>query len=393
MDPLIQRFDAVLRNDLVFCEHRGVAYQANMRHRTTSYGADYLKKVDSYDNTTIGKAVNAGRVEMMKRHLPAGASVLDWGAGSGAMVRDARGAGFAALGYEVMLPAVERLKSAEWWGEDPRAFDALTFWDSLEHIEDPQLILSAIPKGRHCFVSLPIFDKLKSIYRSKHYRPGEHLYYFTEQGFVDWMALWGFRLLETSAHEIDAGREAIGAFAFIRDLPDYHDHIAAYQQIHATRFYGSSATELHLGAITGIVKRHKPTSIIDYGCGRSDLLAHFYLDGARKLARYDPAIPTFKSMPEGCFDLALCCDVMEHVPMASVDRVLREVRRFSGAAVFTISTKPSRAKLPDGRNAHVTLLRESEWTAWLQYYWGSVVAEPTQWEHELMLLAGGFRGR
>jgi hypothetical protein len=32
------------------------------------------------------------------------------------------------------------------------------------------------------------------------------------------MGLYGFRLLEMSSHEVDAGRESIGAFAFCRDF-------------------------------------------------------------------------------------------------------------------------------------------------------------------------------
>ncbi len=207
-------------------------------------------------------------------------------------------------------------------------------------------------------------------------------------GFTDYMALYGLRLLEVSAHETDAGRESIGAFAFRKDLPDYHDHVLAYQEMHATRFYGSSATELHLAAAASVVKDLKPNSILDFGCGRSDLVAHFWKDGARRIERYDPAIPALKKMPEGRFDLVVCCDVLEHIPMASVDRVLDDIRAKSDTVFFTISTKLARARLPDGRNAHVTLLTSSEWTRWLKDKFGSVKALPSKLDHELVLLAG-----
>lgn len=206
-------------------------------------------------------------------------------------------------------------------------------------------------------------------------------------GFTDWMALWGFRLAEESNHEVEAGRESIGAFAFVKDLPDYHDHIAAYGDMHASRYYGSSAVELHLDTIATLVRELKPMSILDYGCGRSDLVAHFWRDGNRRIARYDPAIPTFKSMPEGVFDLVLLCDVMEHVPMAGVDVVLNQARAKASAAILTISTKLARAKLPDGRNAHVTLLRKTEWVRWIASYWPDVREIPSKWDHELILVA------
>lgn len=388
MDRLIKRWDAVQDADLMICARHGVAYQANMAAGRQPYGDDYLAKVDAYDGSAIGKAVNAGRCALLVRHLIAGASVIDIGAGSGAFIRDAAAAGFAVKGYEVINQAVDRLKNVNLYAEDPYEFDAITLWDTIEHLEDPHLRLQQVRKGAFVFVSIPVFVDLNRIRESKHYRPGEHLYYWTSEGFTDWMALYGFRLLEQSAHETAAGRDSIGAYAFKRDLPDYHDHLAAYQVMHSTSHYGSSAAELHLEAVADVVRTLKPKSILDYGCGRSDLAAHFWLDGERRIERYDPAIPTWKSMPAGMFDLILCCDVMEHVPMCGVERVLAEVRDKGTTALFTISTKLARAKLPDGRNAHVTLLTQSEWVRWVSSVFGKIEILPSKWEHELVMLAG-----
>ncbi len=388
MDRLIRRFDGVPDEDLMLCEHRGIAYQADMARGRIGYGDNYLAKIDAYDGSETGKAVNAGRVALLSCHLPAGASVMDIGAGSGAFMRDATAAGFMVKGYEVINQVIERLKKANLWAEDPYQFDAVTLWDTIEHLEDPHLRLQQVRKGAYLFASVPVFEDLKRIRESKHYRPGEHLYYWTIKGFRDWMALYGFRMIEFSRHEMDAGRESIGAFAFRRDLPDYHDHLAAYLEIHSTRHYGSSSAELHLEAIAEIVRSLKPRSILDYGCGRSDLAAHFWLDGERRIERYDPAIPRWKDMPRGMFDLVFCCDVLEHIPMSGVERVLAEVRDKGVIAVFTISTKPARAKLPDGRNAHVTLLTRSEWMRWVSEVFGKLETLPSKWEHELVLLAG-----
>jgi len=63
----------------------------------------------------------------------------------------------------------------------------------------------------------PIFPDLTAIRASKHYRPGEHLYYFTEDGLVRWMALHGFLLRERNDFETRAGRDSILSFAFLRD--------------------------------------------------------------------------------------------------------------------------------------------------------------------------------
>lgn len=385
MDSIIKRFDGVVDNDLVICP-RGVAYQRNMKYRV-AYGDDYLRKFAAYDEG-ISKAVNAGRCEFMLQHVPAGGRVLDIGAGDGAFVRAAGFAGFDAYGFDIIPSAAKALSDAKVYAEDPSDFDAVTLWDVIEHMDMPETRLKAIRKHAHVFVSLPIFDDLTRIRESKHYRPGEHLYYWTEQGFINYMAGRGFRLVGKSAHETQAGRESIGAFAFCRDLPDYHDHIALYKQMHSERYYGGSATELHLEDVAKVVRQIGPKSIIDFGCGRSDIASYFYLDGKRKIAKYDPAIPMFSPMPEGRFDLALCLDLMEHIPISSVDRILAEIREKASSVFFTISTKPARAKLPDGRNAHVTLLTKSEWTRWIADVFKSAKELPSKWDHELILLTG-----
>ena len=102
MDSLIARFPGKPDADLVICEAHGVAYQADMTAQRVPYGADYLAKVQAYEGSPIATKVHAGRLQMLRRHLKPGASLLDWGAGSGEFVRDARGAGYAAKGFDVI---------------------------------------------------------------------------------------------------------------------------------------------------------------------------------------------------------------------------------------------------------------------------------------------------
>jgi hypothetical protein len=384
---LIKRFDCSRDADLRLCLHRGVAYQKDMSAAPIAYDDAYHDHYQALEGSAIASPLNAARVAMLARHAAEGATVLDIGAGCGTFVRAARSWGFAAKGFDIIPKTVEHLKAIDAFADNPDGFDAVTFWDSLEHIEEPETVLKRINRGAIVLVAIPIFDDLTRIRESKHYKPGEHLYYFTREGFIDWMAAYGFRLIEQSSHETDAGRDSIGAFAFRRDLPDYHDHIAAYSEMHSARFYGSSATELHLDTVARVVKEINPASILDYGCGRSDLLAHFWLDGQRRLERYDPAIPAFKRMSGTRVALVLCCDVMEHIPVASVDRVLAEIKEKSARALFTISTKLARAKLPDGRNAHVTLMTRDEWKRWIGDYFGGVREIPSGYEHEIVLLA------
>jgi hypothetical protein len=218
VDKVIAGFAAVADGDLSICETRGIAYQRDMRAGRVQYDAPYMAKVDAYEDSPVAVAVNAGRCALIARHLKRGAWVLDYGAGSGAFVRDAAKAGFYANGFDVMRQAKKRLFEAGVYADDPSGFDAVTLWDTLEHLEDPGHVLRQVRLGGRLFVSIPVFGDLRRIRDSRHYRPGEHLYYFTVDGFTEWIANYGFRLLEYSLHEIQAGRENIGAFAFVRDL-------------------------------------------------------------------------------------------------------------------------------------------------------------------------------
>ncbi len=216
MDPFIATFAAQPDDDLMLCEADGVAYQADMRTGRVPYSDTYWQKVSAYENGYVANAVNRGRCEMLAFHLKPGASVLDIGAGTGAFVRAANAAGFRASGFDVMPRAIERLKAEGLYDTDVESFDAVTMWDSLEHMESPADWLRRVPRDGWLFLSLPVFKSLSNIRASKHYRPGEHLTYWTAEGLIDWLRHYGFRIACRSNHEIAAGRESIGAFGFRR---------------------------------------------------------------------------------------------------------------------------------------------------------------------------------
>jgi len=86
----------------------------------------------------------------------------------------------------------------------------------IEHLPDPWVYFRHISLHAQLFCSIPLFYGLGGIRTSKHYRPNEHLYYFTEEGFRGWMEMHGFMCLDMQSFEIDAGRESIYSFAFKR---------------------------------------------------------------------------------------------------------------------------------------------------------------------------------
>jgi hypothetical protein len=54
------------------------------------------------------------------------------------------------------------------------------------------------------------------IAQSRHFKPGEHYWYFTTAGLIAWFWKLGFTCREANSMETMAGREDIGTFVFQR---------------------------------------------------------------------------------------------------------------------------------------------------------------------------------
>lgn len=193
----------------MFCYDDGVAYQDGLEV-AVAYDAAYFAKCASYDRA-IAQRVNAARCALVARHYQG--RVLDVGAGAGQFVA----ARPDTFGFDVNPATVAQLERVGLYADNFEAFNAFTFWDVLEHVPAPQDYFDRIGVGAYVFVSIPIVRSLYGLRASKHYRPGEHLYYFTWGGFLCWARTYGFRLLECNADEVAAGREGIQSFAFVRE--------------------------------------------------------------------------------------------------------------------------------------------------------------------------------
>lgn len=210
LDRFIAAMPAEEDGDLMLCREHGVAYQRNRQH-IVAYDEPYYAKCAAYGGHEIERRIIAGRLDMVARRV-AGNRVLDVGIGSGAFLK----ARPNTWGCDVNPVAIEWLKRNDLWSERLDHFAGVTFWDVVEHIAVPEMYLRQIQLHAFAFFSIPVFYGLGGIRLSKHYRPGEHLYYFEDHGFIAWMEMHGFMLLEQSDFEIQAGRESINSFAFKR---------------------------------------------------------------------------------------------------------------------------------------------------------------------------------
>ena len=63
---------------------------------------------------------------------------------------------------------------------------------------------------------MPIYRDQAHCLASKHFKPGEHLHYWTREGLLLWMGRLGFVCIEHNDAESRIGREGIESFAFRR---------------------------------------------------------------------------------------------------------------------------------------------------------------------------------
>lgn len=105
--------------------------------------------------------------------------ILDIGYGDGEFIRQASRAGFFTMGYDshtddIGVPVVKELT--------PGLFDIVTMFDSFEHMADLSEPFKAAPKMFVVTVPwLPEGVTDESIKAWRHYKPNEHLHYFTEK--------------------------------------------------------------------------------------------------------------------------------------------------------------------------------------------------------------------
>ena len=105
--------------------------------------------------------------------------VLDFGSGVG-WFRAFRPDGIEVDTYDINTHSPQT-------GIIRRKYDLITFWDVLEHIKDLIDLQPLFRMTRYIAMSVPLLPDGKELKLWKHYRPGEHLRYFS---LKDWDKLF-----------------------------------------------------------------------------------------------------------------------------------------------------------------------------------------------------------
>jgi hypothetical protein len=164
-------FEDLLR--CIVCGHTFQRSRAITVQYDIHYVSNYLRKPEV--------AMSHLRTGFLKGFVKNG-KLFDVGYGTGAFLRTAGTVGFDAYGCDIH--GVDRgiqekplISDDEW--------DAVTFFDSLEHFPDLSVIRQLNRRARLILVSLPktprFFPECK---KWRHYKPGEHLHYFSEESLA-----------------------------------------------------------------------------------------------------------------------------------------------------------------------------------------------------------------
>lgn len=140
-------------------------------------------------------------------------------------------------------------------------------------------------------------------------------------------------------------------------------------------FDGSSILPL-INTIINDINKKLSVTILDYGCGNGSHWDKKVLDGFKttltekigcklqSFYRYDPGKKEYNRKPSCKFDMIICTDVLEHIPLTEIPSVLNEINSYlydDGIIYMSINTKLSSNCFINGENMHITILEPKKW--------------------------------
>lgn len=126
--------------------------------------------------------------------------VLDYGCGCG-WFRAWRPKGVEVYSYDISdYPQT---------GIELAIYDVVCFWDVIEHIPDFSKIEPVLALAKHVAATLPLLPEQETFNGWKHFKPGEHLHYFSESTLNALFARYGFRLKKSGQPECPPRKDII----------------------------------------------------------------------------------------------------------------------------------------------------------------------------------------
>ncbi len=140
------------------------------------------------------------------------------------------------------------------------------------------------------------------------------------------------------------------------------------------KLFRGQSLDRHVETIGQLVRRTGAKTILDYGSGKATRYQdspdhepgsrHKVMrewDGAQVVC-YDPGYEPFAGDYKGRYDGVISTDVLEHIPEEDVPWVIDELFSHSSKFVYAVATcYPARKSLPNGDNAHCTVMPPDWW--------------------------------
>ena len=163
-----------------------------------------------------------------------------------------------------------------------------------------------------------------------------------------------------------------------------------YRELHSKGVFRGTTWRRHSEEFCAIIDSYTTESltIVDWGCGPLGgigCLAAAYLDRHRVLS-YDPYVKDYCDEPiaEELIDVLFSSDVLEHMDQETLDAFTAMIRsRPSIQLIYlAISTRAANKFLPDGRNAHLTIMSNVEWQVYLTEHLPGYIVELHRYSRE-----------
>ncbi len=150
------------------------------------------------------------------------------------------------------------------------------------------------------------------------------------------------------------------------------DYIKQYELLYKIKKnYGKTSIKLY-DMLEKIINDLNILSVLDYGCGKSKLLDLIKKNKKIKIYRYDPAIKKYSKLTKNKTDLVICTDVLQHVPLYDLDRVLKEIKSKGIYILFYIKCTNHKTKLPNKTYANCTVYDKKWWLEKLGNYYDDI---------------------
>jgi hypothetical protein len=165
MDEIISGCEYNINGLLHVCEVQGWAYQSDTR-TSIIYDDEYFKERHRYEKTYIYKKIKQECIKLVDAFCEE--QVLE-----------------VKIGDTNIMKKVRK-----------STYDGITFWDSLDRLQNPGEILWSVLLDVFVFVSIPIIKDLSEIQSTEHFKPNERYYYFTKDGLVYYFEQLNYNLIQ-----------------------------------------------------------------------------------------------------------------------------------------------------------------------------------------------------